>query len=179
MTPDAQNEGQHSGTHSTETRGRRRMRAKPDCEAQNAGIGTPTAGSPECGHWHAHSAKPRMRALRRPNAGPPPRLHCSGKLRKRTSAPLHHLRRALRDGTTSQSLRIGVKKINSTVLLEEPLKTPENLQKQLLDTNFAVCSYSVVLVPAAPNTFQIARNRIAALLMPLAMLHETKCRQLN
>ena len=90
----------------------------------------------------------------------------------------HHLRRALRDGTTSQSLRIGVKE-NSTVLLEEPLKTPENLQKQLLDTNFAVCSYTVVRVPAAPNTFQIARKRIAALFLPLAMLHKTKCRQLN
>ena len=59
------------------------------------------------------------------------------------------------------------------MLLEEPLKTPENLQKQLLDTNFAVCSYGVFLVPAAPNTFQIARKRIAALSMPLAMLHET------
>ena len=54
------------------------MRAKPDCEAQNAGTGTPTTGaqnagtgtptsrSPECGHWHAHIAKPRMRALARP-----------------------------------------------------------------------------------------------------------------
>ena len=160
--------------------------ASPEC-----GHWHTTTGSPECGHWHAHSAKPRMRALARPTreapnagiktpkCGPTTAVALQRKAQKTDLRSSSHLRRALRDGTTSQSLRIGVKKINSTVLLEEPLKTPENLQKQLLDTNFAVCSYSVVLVPAAPNTFQIAQNRIAALLMPLAMLHETKCRQLN
>ena len=94
------------------------MRAKPDCEAQNAGIGTPTAGSPECGHWHAHSAKPRMRAHHRG-------CTAAESSEYELSLLLHHVQRALRDGTTSQSLRIGVKKINSTVLLEEPLKTPE------------------------------------------------------
>ena len=63
-------------------RPRMRALAHPQREAQNAGTGTPTARSPECGHWHAQSSKPRMRALRRPNAGPPPRLHCSGKAQK-------------------------------------------------------------------------------------------------
>ena len=148
--------------------GKPRMRAlaRPQREAQNAGTGTHKARSPECGHEDA-----QMRAHHR---------GCTAAESSENGPPLlfHHLRRALRDGTTSQSLRIGVKK-NSTVLLEEPLKTPENLQKQLLDTNFTVCSCRVVLVPAAPNTFQIARKRIAALFLPLAMLHKTKCRQLN
>ena len=133
-----------------------RALAHPQREAQNAGTGTPTARSPECGPTTAVALQRKAQNTNLRSSFTTCSAHfVTAQLHKVSESESQH--RAAR-GSTENSCKIA---------------------KKMLDTNFAVCSYGVFLVPAAPNTFQIARKRIAALFLPLAMLHKTKCRQLN